>query len=197
MNKIYIVRRFCALFFLSNLLMSFCQADQPVYSAGALYGVSAANNSGGEDVAVGANFHARIFPHFGLGMSIAYSPLAYQTFNTDPTNPIDLTQHVFNINILHIDTNLIYHFPDILDGLWLGARLGVAAYSAKSKAGEGMVVDKTSSGFEWGPTLGYDYKLAQSFSIGVDLAYMQSSINTLNNTDLKALLAFAAFKYWF
>lgn len=158
------------------------------YSVGALFGVGAYNNNGGTNITFGANANALIVSNVTFGINLTYTPLSNFFY--------DNTITVMDSSILHLDADLVYRFSESRDGLWGGARLGLASYNANSNSGS-LTVDYSSLGFEWGPVIGYDYVIAGNYSIGVDVSYLSSMIKTLNDKDMRGLQLLGAFRYNF
>jgi hypothetical protein len=142
--------------------------------AGVLLGLNNVSNGGGTNLAYGLTGGYKFMPQFGAGLFFTYNSLTASAGITS------------GLTIIALEGN--YYFPDDLQGLSVGLKLGSGSISSS-----GGGVSASSSGLVIGPHIAYDYQVADDVTVGGQAAVL--SIGT--NPSVTAFEILAQAKYWF
>ena len=186
MRKTTLIFQIGLICILQTLFSPLSRAEDRSYTIGALYGIGAYNNNGQTNVTFGVSFRKLLLQSIGIGATITSTPLSNLIY--------DNTSTVKDIHLLHLNVDVVYHLKGILPGVWGGVRSGLGIYNANANSGT-IVVDYSSTGFDWGPAVGYDHLLAPQYGVGIDLSYISSTLKTLVGNDIRGFIALGTFKF--
>jgi hypothetical protein len=147
----------------------------PPSSVGALLGASFISST--TQFTLGIEGIHKIMPPWGVGATLTY----YNAGTTLPNNTN------YSNRFVTITAQAFYMFAEALEGLRVGAQggLGIATTDIPGASG--------STDFIFGPTAGYDYVVANQFSVGGEgTIYFTTATN--GSTLFQVL---GAVKYWF
>ena len=153
--------------------ISYAESDRN-WSFGALVGV-AALQGGSVNSAGGIMLRDRFTDHLALGIVVTQTSLSEYAINST----------IIDKDLYHLNFDFLYY---IIDGLWLGPRLGWAylgtTENSTNTSYSGSVID-------WGPAVGFDLHPSRLVTAGLDLSYMTSQFSP---THIKSFQAFLAIK---
>jgi hypothetical protein len=137
------------------------------------------------------DFNVKLHRNFALGFYLNGNLLGSQPGIAVYSNGSMVTGK-FNRDFIHLDLSTAYHFTGMVDGLWVGLRTGIGYVSEtfSSPIGASGYIPNPNVGFELAPAMGYDFMITEKYSIGADLSYMM----TLLETPYSGFLGMAAFK---
>ncbi len=168
---------------LSTVFMSHIALASNDTSVGFLAGLGVYNKGYGSQFSLGGNVRHKFLPEFGAGVTFTYASLANSMLGIN-----------YSSNVKHIDADFDYYLAD-LPGLWFGPRLGIGILSTSfdfTLNTTAQSISDSSTAFEVGPAVGYDFMLHENFSVGLDLSYIWAFYSGLTVGAFQALGAIKA-----
>ena len=155
------------------------------YYFGPLAGISSFSDDVGTKFGVGAHGGSQFHELMSAGLYVTYSSLGDET-QTILGNTFNLSQSFW---VFALEGN--YELKELLDGAYVGAKVGAARTSASASIPDVDIGDSTDLVF--GPALGYRRELQSNFTVGGEASFLV--VTTDDTVTLWNLLG--TLTYWF